>query len=83
MVNGPSWLQTSDEWPSKLILASNDEPEAEAKPLKSVFRIEVEVSDEKEHKLYEILEKFQFQKVMRVATWIMRFAGSCRSKKKE
>ena len=81
--NGPSWLQTPDEWPPKIMLESSDQSEAEAKPIKSVFKMRVEINEEKGDKLDEILEKFQFQKVMKVTAWVMRFIENCRSGKRE
>ena len=76
-------LQTPDEWPPEIILESSDQSEAEAKPIKSVFRMEVEINEEKGDKLDEILEKFQFRKAMRVTAWVMRFIGNCRPEKRE
>ena len=81
--NGPSLLQTPDEWLPEIILESSDESEAEAKPIKSVFRMGVEINEEKGDKLDEILEKFQFRKAMRVTARVMRFIGNCRSRKRE
>ena len=81
--NGPSWLQTPDEWPPEIMLESSDQSEAEAKPIKSVFKMGVEINEEKEDKLDEILEKFQFRKAMRVTARVMRFIGNCRSGKRE
>ena len=81
--NGPRWLQTTNEWPPEIILESSDQSEADAKPIKSVFRMGVEIKEEKRDKLDEILEKFQFRKAMRVTAWEMRFFGNCRSRKRE
>ena len=81
--NGPSWLQTPDEWPPEIILESSDQSEAEANPIQSVFRMGVEINEEKVDKSDEILEKFQFRKAMRSTAMVMRFIGNCRSRKRE
>ena len=70
---GPSWLQAPDEWPLELIVESSDQSEAEAKPIKSVFMMRVEINEEKWDKLDEIFEKFQFREAIRVIAWVMRF----------
>ena len=69
--------------PPEITLESSDQSELEAKPVRSVFRMGVEINEEKGDKLDEILEKFQFRKAMRVTAWVIRFIRNCRSKKKE
>ena len=43
----------------------------------------VEIDEEKGDELDGILGKFELRKAMRVAGWVMRFIGSCRSRERE
>ena len=60
--NGPSWLQTPDEWPPEFILESSDQSEAEAKQIMSVFRMGVEINEEKGDKLNEFWRNSNFER---------------------
>ena len=74
---GPDWLTQKDEWPEDKVLESSEVTEAEAKQKREVFGAAVVIKDEMD----ELLKKHSFWDVVRITTWIHRFAHNCRVKK--
>ena len=69
-LNGPDWLKDNRVWPDDIVTQSTKESEAEARVIKTVMRVTQDNSDCFDH----LLEKFALRKVVRICSWITRFA---------
>ena len=76
--SGPSWLSDCEQWPPNITTSSSPESQAEEKILKEIFKF----SEVRSGDLQVLMKKFQFWKVVRVCTWIARFADNARKSKK-
>ena len=68
---GPEWLQDEEKWPVDIQTKATADTEAEAKLIKEVLNVAVTEPCEA---LSNLVEKFQFKKVIRITAWMKRFA---------
>ena len=68
-------MTNTNEWPEDIVTAASADSESEAKPTKSILKVE-----ESKDELEMALEKYQYRKSMRVIAWIKRFIQNCQAK---
>ena len=71
---GPKWLRDEGEWPVDIQTTATTDTEAEAKLIKEVLSVTV---SEPEEAWCELVNKFQFKKVIRITAWMKRFTRNC------
>ena len=67
---GPEWLSNTELWPKDIVTEPTPESNAEAKAVKQIFAVAVDEGSD----IDKVLQKFPFQKAVRVCAWIRRFA---------
>ena len=73
--NGPHWLTDRESWPNDITIEATRESNAEAKIIRQVFAVAVEMAD----KVDELLQKFSMWKTLRICGWLNRFINNCRN----
>jgi hypothetical protein len=76
---GPAWLQHPESWPETIVTSATAVSESEAKIVRDVLAIAVQEED----KLDELMEKFEYWKVIRITAWVARFISNCKLKQSE
>ena len=76
---GPIWLSDSAKWPTNITTSTSPASQAEEKSLKEIFKF----SDVRSDEFDVLVEKFQFWKLVRVCSWIARFADNARKSKRD
>ena len=76
---GPEWLKEKGLWPPELIAKSSIESEAEAQPVKEIFKASLQERDTFD----TVLERNEYWKAMRVTSWVKRFITNARKRKRE
>ena len=71
---GPAWLQHPESWPERIVTTATAESESEAKIVRDVLAVAVQEED----KLDELMEKFEYWKVIRITAWVARFINNCK-----
>ena len=69
-LEGPTWLQSKEEWPMQKDIEPTKESEEEAKLLKEVFY----AAKLDESQVDVLIIKFEFWKTIRILSWINRFS---------
>ena len=62
----------------RMVRWSTKESEKETEVIKKIMCVAAEKSEE----IYQLLNKFEFQKVIRITSWIYRFLKNCKRKEK-
>ena len=67
---GPNWLRDEERWPADVQTVATAETEEETKMIKEVLSVAVtEVKDP----FSELVNKFEYKKVVRISAWVRRF----------
>ena len=78
-LEGPTWLQSKEEWPTQKDIGPTKESEEEAKLLKELFY----AAKLDKSKVDVPIIKFDFWKTIRILSWINRFSRNTKSKEKQ
>ena len=73
-LKGPSWLTKESEWPVDIVTSPSKESQAEAKVIKEILAVTVQVEQDDQDNL---LEKWDLWKALRITAWIARFVKNC------
>ena len=77
---GPSWLGNKDDWPPIITTTRNAETESEAKIIKDVLQSTMNETNQNPTNPFSLLiEKFNFQKTLRITGWVKRFCNDIRN----
>jgi hypothetical protein len=71
-MNGLTWLQNPESWPTNITAKPSIESEAETKPTKELVNVAVIGNNEMDN----VLAKFNLQKAIRICSWIHRFMNN-------
>ena len=78
-LEGPTWLQSKEEWPIQKDIEPTKESEEEAELLKEVFY----AAKLNESQVDVLIIKFEFWKTIMILSWINRFSHNTKSKEKQ
>ena len=72
---GPEWLSDPANWPPNIITCATKETKAEAKIVKEVLAVALQVEDE----LDQLMGKWDLWKAIRISAWVSRFTHNTRN----
>ena len=73
-LQGPTWLETQENWPKDIITTTSEATLAETKATKTLFGMVIEEKDD----LDDLMVKWDFWKTLRICAWIARFVFNTR-----
>ena len=76
---GPKWLAEREQWPDDIETVPTSETETEAKLVRDVLAIALEVDDN----LDQLMVNHTFWKAVRILSWVAQFLHNCRNKPKQ
>ena len=72
--NGPSWLSERENWPKQITIQASQESDNERKAVKEIFKIAVSLENSIQ---YQLLERFNLKKTLRILSWVQSFTINC------
>ena len=78
--NGLSWLPDRENWPKQITIQASQESDNERHGVKNIFKAAVSLESNMH---YQLLERFNLKKTLRILSWVQRFTISCKIKKRK
>ena len=75
--NGPSWLTDRENWPKQITIQASQESDNERKAVKEIFKIVVSLENNIQ---YQLLERSNLKKSLRILPAVQRFTIYCNIK---
>ena len=75
--NGPSWPTDRENWPKQITIQASQESDNERKAVKEIFKIVVSLENNIQ---YQLLERSNLKKCLRILPSVQRFTIYCNIK---
>ena len=72
--------QNRGNWPKQITIQASQESDNERKAVKEIFKIAVSLENSIQ---YQLLERFNLKKTLRILSWVQRFTISCNIKERK